>query len=64
MNSILETMLEKYHPEIKMRCTPNPGQGGGVFISKFTLEYKLECIEKFKNFRVILTPEDYLKYRN
>lgn len=33
-----------------MRCTPNLGQGGGVFfMSKFTLEFKLECIEKFKN---------------
>ena len=32
-----------------MRCTPNPGQGEGVFfMSKFTLEFKLECIEMFK----------------
>lgn len=43
-----------------MRCTPNPGQGGGVlFMSKFTLEYKLECIEKFKNHEKIDIPDGY-----
>jgi len=43
-----------------MRCTPNPGhRRRGIFVSKFTLEFKLECIEKFKNHEKIEIPKDY-----
>ena len=32
-----------------MKCTPNPGQpGGGVFLMKYTLEFKLDCVNKYK----------------
>ena len=32
-----------------MNCPPNPGQQDeGYFFMKYTLEFKLECIEKYK----------------
>ena len=34
---------------LHLNCTPNPGQpGGGVFFMKYTLEFKLECVERYK----------------
>ena len=31
-----------------MNCTPNPRQGRGVFFMKFTFEFKLDCVTKYK----------------
>ena len=40
-----------------MKCTPNPGQpGGGVFFMKYSLKFKLDCVEKYLNGKHISTP--------
>ena len=48
-----------------MKCTPNPGQpGGGTFFMKYSLEFKMECVQKYINGEYISTPGKTRNERN
>ena len=41
-----------------MKCTPNPGQpGGGTLFMKYSLEFKMECVQKYMKGEYISTPD-------
>lgn len=41
-----------------MKCTPNPGQpGGGTLFMKYSLEFKMECVQKHMKGEYIPTPD-------
>ena len=47
-----------------MKCTPNPGQPGrGTFFMKYSLEFKMECVQKYINGEYISTPGKTRKQR-
>lgn len=39
-----------------MKGTPNPGQRKGYFLMKYSLDFKLECVIKYKNIEHIDNP--------
>ena len=47
-----------------MKCTPNPGQPGGGTLLRYSLKFKLDCVEKYLNGKHISTPGKTKNQRN